>query len=66
LSSPFEVTLAARTPESEMIAGMIWDASQGQDFAADIVGVTPLVPRGTSDAAVFIFDVDLRSTPPRP
>jgi hypothetical protein len=59
-----EVTLAALEPGYEMIAGMIWNESEGMNFAADNVGVTPLIPKGTTDETLLLFAVDIRSSPP--
>lgn len=59
-----EVTLAALQPDNRMIAGMIWDTTQATNFAADNVGVTPLVPKGTTEATFLFYGVDFHSTPP--
>jgi hypothetical protein len=58
------VTLIAQTPGTSLIAGLAWDVSKGKDFAADNVGITPLVLKDLTTGTRFEFAVALESTPP--
>ncbi len=56
-----KLTLASADPDIPMIFGGFYDTNKAQDFAADSVGVTPLVLKSSS-ATQFQFAVALEST----
>ena len=58
------VTLISLDPQVELAWGGTFDENFATDFAADNVGVSPLVLSESTDSTSLLFDVVLRSTPP--
>lgn len=62
------LSVTYRCSPDPMIAGLIWDSSEGKNFAADNVGINHLILRGHSSAAKLgcTFSLDSTSVAERP
>jgi hypothetical protein len=56
------IMLASRSASTGITFGGIYNTDESQNFAADNVGITPLIPKDTTDTH-FEFDVTIESTP---
>ena len=56
------VRLTYVSSEESMIAGLVWDASQGQAFEADNVGLNHIFPRVASTSTTFDLNFTLEAT----
>lgn len=63
LGEPFQIQIARKptlrlrftSTDSQMIAGMVWDSSKGQDFSADNVGINHLITKESTTDMSFAF-----------
>jgi hypothetical protein len=76
LGEPFQIEIARKptlkltytSATDPIFSGLIWDASEGQNFAADNVGINHLLRQGATSSKVFTLPFSFESTviPPPP
>ncbi len=62
----FSLAFTSTSPQDQMIAGLVWDESQGQNFAADNIGANHLVLSGTTDDTQLSYDFQFAAVLPVP